>query len=382
MKTKYNNQNHNNFKEANRHIAIMNVAYHANIKITEILEDEVKCICPFCNSRKAVPTASFRLKLKENKYYCIDCRKQGFSVDLYADIKQISYQKAFKELISKEILSENYNITKINYLHAPSNINHIDSVYRAFLEELYITEEHIKKLLELGISNEQIYKSNMKSVPLGNLKRVMIVSKLAKQFDLAGVPGFFMNPNNQWTFMTNNGIFIPHFDADNKISSLEILLDKPLKNGKDKILFTGNNRYAGTPVRQLPAFYNQSSLIKKNDIIPIINKFKSSTKVIISNDIISANIVASTYKYPTICTDAKLNHTFITQYLNKYNISNIIIVLKCKKGEKRKFKDDEIKFIYDLVREGYTFDIKYISDKKSINNNKFLKINNVSVNIA
>lgn len=61
------------FKEVQKHINILNVAYHLNLEITDKTHTEVKAICPFCGYNKNSKIATLSLNTLNNKYHCFRC---------------------------------------------------------------------------------------------------------------------------------------------------------------------------------------------------------------------------------------------------------------------------------------------------------------------
>ncbi len=61
------------YAEVQRHINILNVAYHLCLEIVETKGYESKAICPFCgyNKNSKIPTLS--LNSQTNKYCCCRC---------------------------------------------------------------------------------------------------------------------------------------------------------------------------------------------------------------------------------------------------------------------------------------------------------------------
>ena len=94
------------FTEVQKHINILNVAYHLCLEIVEEIGYEYKAICPFCgyNKNSKIPTMS--LNLKNNKYCCCRCGAGGYSTGLYAKVRGIDTKKAYKELLERECFSQ------------------------------------------------------------------------------------------------------------------------------------------------------------------------------------------------------------------------------------------------------------------------------------
>lgn len=61
------------FQEMQKHVNILNVAYHLNLEIIDKKHVEVKAICPFCGYNKNSKIATLSLNIINNKYHCIRC---------------------------------------------------------------------------------------------------------------------------------------------------------------------------------------------------------------------------------------------------------------------------------------------------------------------
>lgn len=60
-------------QEVQKHINILNVAYHLCLEITDKSHTEVKAICPFCGYNKNSKIATLNLNTMNNKYHCFRC---------------------------------------------------------------------------------------------------------------------------------------------------------------------------------------------------------------------------------------------------------------------------------------------------------------------
>lgn len=128
-----------------------------------------------------------------------------------------------------------------------------DKVYRAFLELLYLHQEHKKDLIERGLTEWDIKKNGYKSVPTE--KPWEICRKLMEMgHELSGIPGFFQakgpHGGTYWTFSRGAGYYIPVRDFDGRIKALQRRLDNPVKGKKYWIMSSSENEggcSSGTP---------------------------------------------------------------------------------------------------------------------------------------
>ena len=172
------------FIEVQKHINILNVAYHLCLEITDKRNAEVKAICPFCGYNKKSKVATLSLNTLNNKYCCSRCGIGGYSIGLYAKVKNIDTKKAYRELLDRECFSiEKANI-EISPINEIADIETRDKVYRKFLSMLKLEMSHRKYLENLGFLKSTIEDQMYKSVPKNYIKRRLIGSQLSKLFNL------------------------------------------------------------------------------------------------------------------------------------------------------------------------------------------------------
>jgi len=70
------------YEKVQKHIDILNVAYHLCIDIVDDTRVEVKATCPFCGHRKGCKKDTLSLNTDKNKYHCFNCGKSRL---LYTD---------------------------------------------------------------------------------------------------------------------------------------------------------------------------------------------------------------------------------------------------------------------------------------------------------
>ena len=172
-------------QEVQKHINILNVAYHLSLEIVENVGYEYKAICPFCgyNKNSKVPTLS--LNSQNNKYCCCRCGAGGFSIGLYAKMKNIDNKKAFKELLDRECFSLNKTPVEISPINILSDIKIRDAVYRDFLSMLKLESQHRKYLKNIGFLDSSIDNNLYRTIPKKYIKRRLICSNLARKYNLA-----------------------------------------------------------------------------------------------------------------------------------------------------------------------------------------------------
>lgn len=125
------------------------------------------------------------LYYKTNQYNCCRCNNKGYSRELYAKVKHIDVDKAYKELLERECYSPNkskFNISPINIL---ADIEIRDRVYRKFLSMLKLEKIHKRYLEHFGMLDSTIKESLYRSIPKSNIKRRLITYELSTDYNLA-----------------------------------------------------------------------------------------------------------------------------------------------------------------------------------------------------
>ena len=131
----------------------------------------------------------------------------------------------------------------------------LDLIYRSFLSKLQLNRKHYDYLKSEGWSHDLIRKSLVKSMPAYDyvgrtyykgLGRKEITNALLNEFQsVRGVPGFYLDNEDNWTFSGKSGLLIPVSDFKSNIIRLRIRLDKPEMdaNGKEKNKYNNFSSY-------------------------------------------------------------------------------------------------------------------------------------------
>ena len=223
-------------------------------------------VCPFCGDTQG--KMNFRI-MKDNEpsntYHGYCCGQQGNMLTLYADLKGIYGQNRYK-IAYREILvavnrgegeknQQGYS-GKINGKEEePVSLRQRDSVYRRLLELLALSDLHRKKLMERGLTKEQIEVYQFCSTPAYGTEN--LARKLIKEgYSLAGVPGFFFNDRRNWDiafYRANRGILCPAYSLGGEIAGFQIRMDEPL-NDRKYLWLSSTNRNRGTGSRSPVTF--------------------------------------------------------------------------------------------------------------------------------
>lgn len=332
------------YQEVQKHVNILNVAYHLCLEIVETKGYEHKAICPFCgyNKNSKIPTLS--INSQSNKYCCCRCGVGGYSIGLYAKVRGITTKQAYKELLEREYLSidkSHIEISPINNLLADIEVR--DAVYRDFLSMLKLEGQHKKYLQSIGLLNSSIDEGMYKTVPKNYIKRRMIGYELSRKYNLCGIPGMFKEEDFKWCFSRYNGFCVPVFDENNYIQGLSIHLDKAYNNSKD-IWFSSSNKIDGTSARNW---------------IMRANITQESNNILISDNLLLGNLIKDNSNIPIIAFQNISNSYIILRELEKIHTKNVTFVLR--ELELSNNIDYIInRIMRDLVPLGYNIDIKYI----------------------
>lgn len=336
-------------QEVKKHINILNVAYHLCLEIVEQVGYEYKAICPFCgyNKNSKVPTLS--LNIETNKYCCSRCGAGGYSIGLYARMKKITNQEAYKELLDRECYSQNKVAVEISPINLLADIQLRDRVYRDLLDMLKLENQHKNYLRKIGLLDSSIEDNLYRTVPKNYIKRRLISHILSKKYDLAGIPGMFQEEDFKWCFNRYNGFFVPVFNEEGLIQGLSIHLDKPFNNSED-IWFSSNNKINGTATK---------NYIMKSNISA------DTTDVILTDNFILGHLIKDALNLPVISFQNISNSYMILKEIENTNIKNITFVVRIPNCNNN--LDYIINRIFrDLLPLGYNLDTKCITNYNDI----------------
>lgn len=187
-------------EEVQKHINILNVAYHLCLEIFETRGYESKAICPFCGYNKLSKIPTLCLNSHNNKYCCVRCGAGGYSIGLYARVRKIDTKLAFKELLEKDCFSIDKSHIEISPINLIADIEIRDKVYREFLGMLKLEYQHKRYLQKLGLLDSSIDNGLYRTIPKNYIKRRLVSNTLAKKYNLAGIPRIFSRGRFQVVF--------------------------------------------------------------------------------------------------------------------------------------------------------------------------------------
>ncbi|RDV83913.1 CHC2 zinc finger domain-containing protein [Ammonifex thiophilus] len=188
------------------------------------------------------------------KWKCFGCGEYGDVIDLVAKLEKLSLPEAARKLVAdyrygwtpapapasrpqKEKQATEPEVAPLEVLNA---------VYQELLENLELSRCHRENLRQRGLSDAAIKHNMYRSLPSPQEAR-QVAGKLAKNHDLAGIPGFYRDASS-WTFSTCRGFLIPVRDVNGKIQGLQVRLDEP-RNGGKYIWFSSAGKPFGVGAR-------------------------------------------------------------------------------------------------------------------------------------
>lgn len=139
------------------------------IRVVRDTGTQLHCRCPFCDDRKA----HLNINLEKNVFRCNRCGKGGGILHLYAEMNDISVNAAYEELC--RIFNHGEQIeerkrrkkyikkisTKPSLALAPAVVR--DNTYTNLLSLLSLGAMHREKLMDRGLSGDEIVRLTIKS---------------------------------------------------------------------------------------------------------------------------------------------------------------------------------------------------------------------------
>lgn len=212
---------------------------------------EVEASCPFCGDHGR---GKYHLSLntETDQYRCNLCNATGNSVTLYARVKEMSNQEAFRALAAggKVYPMPSQPIPQKTE-RQPQPLEQRHAAYEEMLSFLTLSNKHRENLLERGLSEERIEENGYRSMPETPQARRLLAKLMGMNHELLGLPGFFTR-EEVWTVAGPNGFLIPVRDKDGLIQGMKIRLDDASApnrkyrwlSSRDKSLVNGTRSYS------------------------------------------------------------------------------------------------------------------------------------------
>lgn len=185
--------------------------------------------CPCCD--ESPRKRHLNINLKKDVFRCPRCGVSGGIFDLYSLYTGTPRNQVRDVLIGRlgipeTVVRQKEPIVMEEPAECPiTDIESRHKTYTALLSKLSLAQDHRENLLNRGLTNADIERLGYKTTPVAGM------SALARQLQnegcyLAGVPGFYRDNENKWTFIhEQRGILIPVRDIDGCIQGLQLRRD-------------------------------------------------------------------------------------------------------------------------------------------------------------
>ena len=210
-------------------LSLLSVRYNPN-------KEEQTIRCPFCGGNR------FGMNVKKGTGHCFKCGATADSASYYAAETGMTLNDARDDIKRRlNIPDENGKLPERRVYKEPeqeetASIDVRDKTYKAFLEELTLSQKNYDHLLARGFSSDDIAAKGYKTFPSANDISFEDLCRrlLSKGCTLKGVPGFYTNNKDEWTFLRyTQGIIIPQINVHNQIEGFQIRKDDDLRRVND-----------------------------------------------------------------------------------------------------------------------------------------------------
>lgn len=188
--------------------------------------------CPCCDDKPH--KKHLNINLVKDVFRCPRCDVSGGVLDLYSLYTDIPRSKAYKALLDRTKPVAGYKppkrtipeISVEGVRECPlTDVETRHETYSALLDMLSLSKDHMEKLLRRGFTETEVKELGYKTTPYMGMSSIANKLHLRGMY-LAGVPGFYRNKNDEWTFIQEKrGILIPVRDIEGRIQGMQIRLD-------------------------------------------------------------------------------------------------------------------------------------------------------------
>lgn len=185
--------------------------------------------CPFCGGKR------FAMNIRMGTGRCFNCTTTADSASYYAADQGMSLNDARNDIKRRLSIPDERGQAKERFVYqaAPQEAEAPDEqknlVYRAFLDELKLTDEHRSHLVSRGFTDDDIASRGYKSFPTyykKEQKKALCRRLQGKGLTLKGIPGFYKDTDGTWTFVwCKSGIIVPQVNVRNLIIGFQIRKD-------------------------------------------------------------------------------------------------------------------------------------------------------------
>jgi len=203
--------------------------------------------CPFCVQKGLKPDRhhKYSVNIYKNVGHCMRCESGHGILGLHQALSKtpISLDEAKEDLMKRwnglpsdvqvklaKVLEELEEENRRQLFPAPIEIR--DEVYRAFLDQLFLSKKHHDDLIARGLTEEEIEQGMYKTVPSMGFKTFAVNSMSYEIKDTLrrhvhwGIPGFYdIRSDEPKIVKCDSGYFVPVRDENMLISGMQIRYD-------------------------------------------------------------------------------------------------------------------------------------------------------------
>lgn len=221
--------------------------------------DSFGVVCPYCGDARGKMDFCIRKGGRlMNTFHCFHCDAGGNMLTLYADLNGLTgkdrCKRAYREISEKLRMrpassdcrhgAEKRKAGRVQQAAVSSRASAeaVDTAYRELLSMLQLSAEHERKLVERGLSREQIDILQARSIPVQEGERLARML-LFRGILVKGIPGFYKNARKNWSiaFPKSTGILFPIPDENGRYCGIQMRMDE-VRNGR-KYLWLSSGKY-------------------------------------------------------------------------------------------------------------------------------------------
>ena len=195
--------------------------------------------CPHCDRSGKQKEKHLNINVSKDVFRCARCGWYGGIFDLYA-----FYTGTPRELVRDELirvfgtgdfeprgkasgkLDYAERVTPNKAVETPvADIETRHAAYNSLLAMLTLAQDHQQNLVDRGLSEHAIKENGYRTTPVVG-GRMIAKRLLQTNHRIEGVPGFYKDINDVWTFLeVSRGIMIPVRDSRGRIQGLQVRRD-------------------------------------------------------------------------------------------------------------------------------------------------------------
>ena len=300
---------------------------------TEVNFKKGKITCPVCGNT--------------HNYHCSVTEDEGLALCKYVISDKQAKDGRFEHILksnNENIHSVTPQINKIETkVVEKSDADKLNAVYSALLKSLKLEETHSNQLLEnRGLSDTTIARNLYASVPerKDNFK---IGMTLSKQFNLEGVPGFYVQDGCWGLNINYSGFYIPYRDVQGQIVGLQIRKDKD--EDQKYIWLSSKDKEKGCSSGSPLHFVNPQTV-------------NETTEVFITEGALKADVIGELYSVGVVAiagVNAMSAENLTNILFEKFPyLSRIILAFDMDWQTKNEVRDSLLKMITALSKKSIT----------------------------